>query len=354
MSAFCDIALALGLTFGGTCAADQPPQTHLPEDDPAAWELPAPPPPPEPAPPPKMPPIIIEKHVERAAPPPVVEQPDPEPETDPFKEALAAAWARPGALPTRWDALAVSEEAAAKAAGFRPKAPAPMKPSGPLDLAAVKPSDYSGPRRTSSRPVDNARIVTADRYITGILETGINSQVGGDESGTIVVQTARDVFGYHGRNVLIPKGSRLLCSFKPPADIGSSRLPLNCSRILMAGHRAEIRELDALVGNVQGQPGVSGEVDRRFWERYGTAFLLTGISTAVRFGSAATSNTDNEESGSSESASEKAAEELSQRFGEISASVLEQTLSLTPIITIPQGTRVQIRPAVDWYIAKAE
>ncbi len=51
MSAFCDIALALGLTFGGTCAADQPPQTHLPEDDPAAWELPAPPPPPQPAPP---------------------------------------------------------------------------------------------------------------------------------------------------------------------------------------------------------------------------------------------------------------------------------------------------------------
>lgn len=358
MSAFCDIALALGLTFGGTCVPPAGPETTLPEDDPAAWELPAPPPPPAPAPPPTMPPIIIEKRAVPPAPVPVIElpEPEPEPEPDPFREALAAAWARPGTLPRRWDALAVNEEAAQKAAGVRPLAPAPLKPpAGPLDLASVTPSDYAGPRRTSSRPVDNERIVTADRYITGILETGINSQVGGDEAGTIVVQTARDVFGYHGRNVLIPKGSRLLCSFQPPADIGSSRLPLSCSRILMAGHRAEIRELEAHVGNVQGQPGIAGNVDRRFWERYGTAFLLTGISTAVRFGSALTSSEDDGDgNGSSSSSSEAAAEELSQRFGEISASVLEQTLSLTPIITIPQGTRVQIRPAVDWYIAKAE
>ena len=45
-------------------------------------------------------------------------------------------------------------------------------------------------------------------------------------------------------------------------------------------------------------------------------------------------------------------EELSQKFGEISASVLEQTVNLTPIITLAQGKRVQIRPAKDWYIRK--
>jgi type IV secretion system protein VirB10 len=143
--------------------------------------------------------------------------------------------------------------------------------------------------------------------------------------------------------------------FRTVVELGSFAGAARRLRLSPAGVSKNIRELEAHVGNVQGQPGIAGNVDRRFWERYGTAFLLTGISTSVRFGSALTSSeNDGDGNGSSSSSSEAAAEELSQRFGEISASVLEQTLSLTPIITIPQGTRVQIRPAVDWYIAKAE
>ena len=109
-----------------------------------------------------------------------------------------------------------------------------------------------------------------------------------------------------------------------------------------------------VAGDVQGRQGVSGEVDRRFAERYGTALLLTGISTAVRFGTGLASGESDAQSGGTAEAADAAAEELSTRFGEISASVLEETLSLKPIITVPQGTRVQIRPAADWYIAKAE
>ena len=364
MSAFCDLALALGLTFGGSCVEHAPTlQPELPADDDAAWALPAPPPEPER---PAMPPIVIRKEVHVPAPAPFVVPSEPEPAApppDPLADALTAAWMHPATPAPRWDGPVLGPAAwsaslengvGAQESGAREDDPhIPAMPAGALDLASLAQEDYTGPRRDSTRPVDNARIVTADRYITGILETGINSQVGSDTPGSVIIQTARDVFGYHGRNVLIPKGSRLICSFEPPADIGSSRLPLACERILMAGHRAEIRELDAAAGNVQGQAGISGEVDRRFAERYGTAFMLTGISTAVRFGSALANTSGNDEDSSSDPA-EAAAEELSTRFGEISASVLEQTLSLTPIITIPQGTRVQIRPALDWYIAKAE
>ncbi|WP_255448610.1 TrbI/VirB10 family protein [Telmatospirillum sp. J64-1] len=224
----------------------------------------------------------------------------------------------------------------------------------PLDLPTPQfQADYEGPRRTSTRPVDNSRILTADRYIVGILETGINSQIGGDTTGTVIIQTARDVFGYHGRNILVPKGSRLICDYAPPEDMGSSRLALTCQRILLGGHRAEIRQLNSPLGDVQGRQGVTGDVDKRFWERYGTAFLLTGISTGVRL-SAATTKTEDRDGSVAVEAAEKAAEELSTRFGEITAKVLEESLSLKPIITIPQGTRIQIRPATDWYIASVE
>ncbi len=213
--------------------------------------------------------------------------------------------------------------------------------------------DYEGPRRTSSLPVDNSRILTADRYIPVQLETGINSQVGGEDTGTVVVQTTRDVFGYHSRLALLPKGSRLICNYMPPEDMGSSRLAMQCERVLIAGHRAEIRNIKSLVANAQGQLGASGEVDRRFLERYGNAFLLTGISTAVRYAAASTKSESNDGQVAT-AASEKAAEELSNKFGEITANILEETLSLKPIITIPQGTRFQIRPSMDWYIAKVE
>jgi type IV secretory pathway VirB10-like protein len=213
--------------------------------------------------------------------------------------------------------------------------------------------DYEGPRRTSSLPVDNSRILTADRYIPVQLETGINSQVGGEDTGTVVVQTTRDVFGYHSRLALLPKGSRLICNYMPPEDMGSSRLAMQCERVLIAGHRAEIRNIKSLVANAQGQLGASGEVDRRFMERYGNAFLLTGISTAVRYAAASTKSESNDGQVAT-AASEKAAEELSNKFGEITANILEETLSLKPIITIPQGTRFQIRPSMDWYIAKTE
>ncbi|MEQ8664844.1 MAG: TrbI/VirB10 family protein [Rhodospirillales bacterium] len=353
-SAFCDLALALGLTIGGMCADPPARDRHaLPPDDTTAWSIPAAPPPPLPAPPPPMPPVVIKREivVEKPIPMPAPTPAPKEQKPDPVWTALKDAWATPASYKAGWDTPALEVAPAPSAPSAASAAPPLETPEmEPLALSAngTEKDQYESPGSTSTRPVDNQRILAADRYITGIIETGINSQVGGDEEGSIVIQTARDVYGYHGRKVLVPKGSRLICTYAPPKDMGSSRLEMKCDRILLAGHRAEIRDLGAPVGDAQGRQGVAGEVDRRFWERYGTAIMLTSLSTAVRF-AAATSSTDGADT--TTAAAEKAAEELSNRFGEITASVLEETLSLVPIITIPQGTRVQIRPATDWYIA---
>lgn len=169
----------------------------------------------------------------------------------------------------------------------------------------------------------------------------------------MILQTTRDVYGYHGRLVLAPKGSRLVCTFMAPEDMGSSQIGINCQRILMAGHRAEILNIGSNVTNQQGWLGVTGEVDNRFWQRYGNAFLLTGISTAVRY-AAATTKSEDADGEVATAAAEKASEELSNKFGEITADMLEKTIDLKPIIRIPQGTRLQIRPATDWYIKEME
>ncbi|GAA0570594.1 TrbI/VirB10 family protein [Caenispirillum bisanense] len=351
MSAVCDVALVLGLTLSGLCAppAEPPPAAALPEDDEAAWSVPAPPAPPERPPAPAMPPVVITKVVQMPAPPP----PDPPapppapPPPDPYRLAAQAAWnARTAARPTFDGSMSTYR---ANMPQLMPASLTPGPTVAPPAVAAPAPKpDYEGDRRVSSLPVDNSRIVTTDRYIVGVLETGINSQLDGS-SGSIVIQVSRDVFGYHGRNLLIPKGSRLVCDYESPDQIGASRLAVSCNRVLMAEHRAEIIELASAAGDVQGRAGFTGEVDTRFGERYGTALMLTGISTAVRLATAMASTGD-KTADTLAQATDKGAEEMSTRFGEITASVLEQTIDLAPIITVPQGTRVQIRPSADWYI----
>lgn len=366
MSVVCDIALAVGLTLNGLCAADvvEKPGFELPADDEAAYALPvAPVEVPKKKEPPRFPPIVIREAppppVVVAAPPPpppppvIVAAPPPPPPPDPLVSALERLY-QIGSLGNVRRETRVIRAATKKSEplDFPMPVAEPKTPLGPPPMA--KEADYEGDRRTSGYPVDNSRILTADRYITVVLETGINSQIGGGAAGTINVQSARDVFGYHDRNVLIPKGSRLICSYTSPEDVGSSRLAIECERILIAGHRAEIRNLNSLLADVQGRSGTSGEVDNRFGERYGTAFLLTGISTGVSLGAGLAASDSEDESTSLQSGLDAGAAELSERLGEISAGVLERTLELKPIITVPQGTRLQIRPRTDWYIAKME
>src|SRR3546814_3572501 len=72
---------------------------------------------------------------------------------------------------------------------------------------------------------------------------GVNSQINSQQGGSVIVQVSRDAFGYHNRNVLVPKGSRLICDYSSPRKQGETRLAFNCTRILMAGYRAEILQL---------------------------------------------------------------------------------------------------------------
>jgi type IV secretion system protein VirB10 len=361
MTLICDLALIVGISIAGICSTNEAPPDRLPPDDPDAWSfMPVRPVRPvqpaaihvkEDTSPPVLvsfPPVVITKTIELARPERIIVPPQVEPEIDYLRMAVEASYKQRRTELANWPSIEVPKNDITNelkqittpfdvSLNSLPKPPSATKLTPPVQR--VRPG-YEAASVTSGLPIDNSRIVTADRYITGILETGINSQLDGDAGGEIIIQTSRDTYGYHGRNVLIPKGSRLICDYKSPELVGSTRLAINCKRILLAGHRAEIYQLSSTAGDVQGRSGITGNVDNRFWEKYGTAFILSGISTAVRI---ASSMSDNE-------IAANGSEELSEKFGEITASVLEQTVNLAPIITVPQGTRIQIRPRKDWYI----
>lgn len=355
---YCDLAALFGMALT-VCEPVAAPADALPEDDPGAWEY-RPPPEPEPepepapeiAPTPAAVPVFPPIEIYRSPDPPPAPAPEFEapPPPDPARMGAAAAYAARMRSPVAWSpvspesGLSLSVRVSPTADGLAAALAGPLAPPA---LAARAEPAYEEAAAVSSLPVDNSRIVTTDRYISGILEGGVNSQLSGGEAGQeVVIQVNRDVFGYHGRNVLIPKGSRLVCGFRSPKQ-GESRLGVRCARVLLGGHRAEIYQAGAAGYDAQGRLGVAGEVDNRFWERYGTAFVLAGISAAVRASSAAVDD-DSDDS----DAAEKGAEELGERFGEITAAVLERTVNLAPIVTLSQGTRVTIRPARDWYVRR--
>ena len=353
MTIICDALLALNLTLGVFCQSTQDAKTlTLPNDDKKAWATQAPAPKPNLLAP-FFPPVIIHEQVAPVAtisspplPPKQKETVSKKKEPSPYRLALETALSKQAVTADFGTVVNTVDDGNIDLASLTP-------PSlSPLDLPPPISQDrYESDGQISGLPVDNARILTADRYISGILETGFNSQLDSASGGEVIIQTSRDVFGYHGRNILIPKGSRMICEYGSPGKQGESRIALSCKRILMAGNRAEIFQIAARVGDVQGRAGITGEVDNRFWERYGTAFILAGISAAVRMATA-TSSTNQNKTSTVGAITDKGAEELSLKLGEIGASVVEQTVNLAPIVTIAQGTRVQIRPAQDWYIQK--
>jgi type IV secretion system protein VirB10 len=334
------VALGMGLGLCGDLPNATPP---LPVDEPKAWSVP------EKKEPPVMPPPVIIREVVRE----IVREPaplPPPPPPNPYQALLSRTLGGgDGYPPSSIDGID-GEQTPEKPPAFAALAL-------PSDLALGAPamaSKYRAPGSKSGLPVDNERILAADRYITGIMETGINSQLESSAGGSAIIQVSRDIFGYHGRKILVPKGSRMICDYKPPKKQGETRIAFTCNRILMGMHRAEILSLGAKVGDVQGHGGVSGEIDNRFWEKYGTAFVLAGVSAAVRLSSSALtagSSTSTNQSAIAQT-TDKGSQELSQKLGEITASVLESTVNLVPIIKIAQGTRVQIRPSTDWYIRR--
>lgn len=363
MAGMCDLALAIGLTLGGACQQQALHPEPMPADEPAAWAIRPPAPKEEPKPAPPMPPVVIKQEVVREvirevpAPTPPAPPPPPPPGPDPVAEAVRISYAGRAARNASQAAISAPSELDDDG-DIRPGS-MPVLPG----VVGQEGTGYQEKSVTSSQPVDNSRIITTDRYIPGILETGINTQLDGSVGGPVVIQVTRDVYGYHGRNILVPKGSRLVCGNKTLEKVGSSRAPFRCSRVLLGESRAEIIGIKANVTDVQGALGVSGDVDNRFFERYGTAFILAGISAAVRAASASSQSTSTTSTASATGSSSTynsggalstGGQELSQRLGEITAATLEQTLNLTPILKVAQGTRVVVRPDTDWYIANVE
>lgn len=201
--------------------------------------------------------------------------------------------------------------------------------------------DYSRedtPRADSGLPVNRTRILTADRVITAVLRNQIVSQ----NPGLIDAIVDANVYGADNREILIPKGSIVLGRYQSLSKQGDSRLDVAWYRIIRPdGAHILMGDDDPFIAqDLVGSTGLIGDVDNRIWDRYGAAAVTTLLSavasTAV--------------SGSSSSGVSNAGNAMSLQLAQVTAKVLDQQINLAPIITVPAGSLINIRPTRDVFL----
>ncbi len=195
---------------------------------------------------------------------------------------------------------------------------------------------YAALNITSSYPVDRSFILTEDRTIPAVLLDGINTQI----AGTVRAYVSEDVFGASGRFKLLEKGDVVIGKYQPTKKVGDTRVEIAFYRIIRAADGAEVYSSGAAfayAADKMGRTGLVGDVDNRNWERYGLAFSTSLIGGIAGLGKAKVNGDEYEEFWN----------RLSDNTTEITTKILEQTMSIAPVITIAQGEPILIRLASD-------
>jgi type IV secretory pathway VirB10-like protein len=166
--------------------------------------------------------------------------------------------------------------------------------------------------------------------IPAILETAINLDLPGFARAVV----SRDVRGFDGSTVLIPRGSHLIGQYRGGVAVGQSRAFIVWSRVLTpTGVSIDIASPG---GDRLGRGGLEGETNTHFFQRFGGAILLSVLSSgldAVATGGHGTSTAITIGS--------------PQQATNVAAIALQKQIDIPPTITVSQGAPIRIFVARD-------
>ncbi|WP_022669444.1 TrbI/VirB10 family protein [Desulfospira joergensenii] len=283
-------------------------------------------PPPPPPPPPKE--KIVEKIVFKDVTPKPVPKPKPKPAPKPKAKDL---------FPVR--PMVVVDDRREKAINNRRRAAVAInvkstKAKITSDIKTEVTGKWKEPKTDASLPIDMSRVLTADRFISAIIVPEINSEL----AGKVVAQIEQHVYSAHGRNILIPAGTKAIGRYKPLKKVGDERLSIIWSRMITPSG-INIHVGDAEMADSMGRAGITGEVDRRYLERYGMS-LLVSLFTAATTYSMPVKNENQQ----------IVIESFGKEQSSLAKTILEEHIEIKPKVTIPVGSRILISPSKDiWF-----
>ena len=173
-------------------------------------------------------------------------------------------------------------------------------------------------------------IVAQGTSIPCILETAMQS----DQPGFVSCVIPRDVLSDNGQVVLMEKGTQVVGEYRGGLNQGQTRLHVLWDRAKTP--TGVVVTLASAATDGLGRAGVGGAIDNHWWERFGSALLLSVVADGSAAGSAYLKN----QAGIN-------AQQTGQSGNQAASIAVEQSATIKPTLTKNQGEMVSIFVARD-------
>ncbi|WP_241233624.1 TrbI/VirB10 family protein [Altericroceibacterium xinjiangense] len=119
--------------------------------------------------------------------------------------------------------------------------------------------------------IDPATTVTQGTMIPAVLETAIDTDV----PGYVRAVVSQDVRSFDGRRVLVPRSSRLVGQYQSGLQAGQKRAYVIWTRLIRPDGVSV--QLASPATGFDGTTGLAGKVDNHFFQKFGSAMLLSVV-----------------------------------------------------------------------------
>ena len=178
----------------------------------------------------------------------------------------------------------------------------------------------------ATRIANGGDMVPQGAVVAAVLETAIDS----DLPGYVRAVVSRDVSGFDGRKILIPRGSRLIGQYKSGLAAGQSRAFVVWQRLIRPDGVSI--QLGSPGTDTLGRAGLSGKVDGHFLKRFGSAMLLSVIDAGL---------------GRLQNRGANVIVQSANDARSVASTALERDINIPPTVKVPQGTPIRIFIARD-------
>lgn len=207
-------------------------------------------------------------------------------------------------------------------------------PPGEAAAALARSQQGASSRIVADRLANPATTVPRGTLISAVLETALDSTRPGQARALVT----RNVFGFDGTQILIPRGARLYGLYQSEVAQGQNRAQIQWTSLLRPD--GVTIALDSPAADPLGRGGVKGRVNTHFIQRLGNALLRSTVDIGTAIATRRISN--------------PSVVVALPNTAQASSVVVRDGSQITPTLTVRQGTRVSVFVQHDLDFASVE